>query len=1001
MDLIGTIGFLSSLLTIVDVGGTGFKALKNWVKKKRLDIWDIDDPVIAAWFDKFKSQMKDVYEDHIFNDEEIQEIIDGFFKENSSLHIDYEDKKDLEAVLTAILRKYNEYTKSLMSPGERVIVNEAKKDTEKILGKLNHISVERDNIQNGFSGGEEPAVSVNSGDPTKEVRFTNKDRIIPFTLSKANATQGDTYVRREDLLIKIANALKAQEGQKGVVFLSGIGGCGKSELARAYSYEHKDEYEEIFWLTCNKGNNSGLMDMMSAADTLREVKKRDTAAFTDKVLIIVDNCDSENEELFNDLECSTGKAPILVTTRLSRVGSYEHIISVESDDPGEYAYAVFEKNYCHKPRWKEKRVIEAEEVDAVKAICKKVQYNTMVVSMIGIRLREDDGGLTIKKCADRIERGLGKITGKIKYSKDQQQRNEEMRDILRFLFSDILSYSFSEEQKQVMTVLSLMPAKWVDRDYLFPLLKGPEGEGDYAFETEELLDRGWLQGDNVRVSIHSLIFEAISAQDSLILIRQSDFFSRLLYHYLGMDDRHLGNEHSLINAILDEDEEVPIELKLIVGAFIDSEKINKNPFIEIYDDVNEGYLAYLNRDGQREFLYMDLAKKDYCSIMEVPSITCCDAGAYLVKVFNIEKPYTLDLTDSLCGNEIVSIRNGACQRDRYLNELIFPKKLKSIGCDAFIDCINLTGELKLPESLESIGDFAFNDCIELSGELKLPESLTSIGNGAFYGCGGLSGELKLPEKPISIGEWAFYDCYGLSGELKLPEGMTSIGDRVFDGCSGLSGELKLPESLVSIGDSAFYGCGGLSGDLKLPENLTSIGGYAFNGCSGLNGKLKLPSGLTSIAESVFNECSGLIGDLKLPENLTSIGDHAFDGCSGLSGELKLPESLTSIGDYAFSDCSGLSGELKLPESLTSITDAVFYDCRGLNGELKLPKSLTSIGDYAFYDCSGLHGELKLPESLTSIGDYAFAYCSGLRGKLRLPCSLANIGIAVFRGCKFK
>lgn len=49
----------------------------------------------------------------------------------------------------------------------------------------------------------------------------------------------------------------------------------------------------------------------------------------------------------------------------------------------------------------------------MKAICKKVQYNTMVVSMIGIRLREDDGGLTIKKCADRIERGLGKITGKI------------------------------------------------------------------------------------------------------------------------------------------------------------------------------------------------------------------------------------------------------------------------------------------------------------------------------------------------------------------------------------------------------------------------------------------------------------------------------------------------------------------------------------------------------------------------------------------------------------
>ena len=51
MDLIGTIGLLSSLLTIVDVGGTGFKALKNnylrqfeysYVKTKK-DVEDIEN----------------------------------------------------------------------------------------------------------------------------------------------------------------------------------------------------------------------------------------------------------------------------------------------------------------------------------------------------------------------------------------------------------------------------------------------------------------------------------------------------------------------------------------------------------------------------------------------------------------------------------------------------------------------------------------------------------------------------------------------------------------------------------------------------------------------------------------------------------------------------------------------------------------------------------------------------------------------------------------------
>ena len=40
--------------------------------------------------------------------------------------------------------------------------------------------------------------------------FTNKDLIIPFTMSKANGAQGGTYVPREDLLIKIEKSFKTE-----------------------------------------------------------------------------------------------------------------------------------------------------------------------------------------------------------------------------------------------------------------------------------------------------------------------------------------------------------------------------------------------------------------------------------------------------------------------------------------------------------------------------------------------------------------------------------------------------------------------------------------------------------------------------------------------------------------------------------------------------------------------------------------------------------------------
>lgn len=62
--------------------------------------------------------------------------------------------------------------------------------------------------------------------------FTNKDLIIPFTMSKANGAQGGTYVPREDLLSKIEESFKSER----IVFLSGMGGCGKSELAHIFSF---------------------------------------------------------------------------------------------------------------------------------------------------------------------------------------------------------------------------------------------------------------------------------------------------------------------------------------------------------------------------------------------------------------------------------------------------------------------------------------------------------------------------------------------------------------------------------------------------------------------------------------------------------------------------------------------------------------------------------------------------------------------------------------------
>ena len=137
--------------------------------------------------------------------------------------------------------------------------------------------------------------SIPTDQPKKQ--FTNKKLIVPFTKSDANEAQGGTYVPREDLLEKISDCYRSQTGKKRMAFLSGMGGCGKSELAKAYAERHSEEYDEIFWLTCKDGVDQDLMGLMADADTLCVPEKEDISRFSDKVLIIVDNCNSNNARL--------------------------------------------------------------------------------------------------------------------------------------------------------------------------------------------------------------------------------------------------------------------------------------------------------------------------------------------------------------------------------------------------------------------------------------------------------------------------------------------------------------------------------------------------------------------------------------------------------------------------------------------------------------------------------------------------------------------------------
>ena len=138
MDLTTAIGLISSVVTLEEAGRSWVLIIKDRLKRKEIDVndWDSDVPLIQACLDKFKTEMGNKYKEHIFSEEEIQEIIRGFFDPNRELRIGFEEKKQITQIIEDILYAYNEYTKSLMSSGERVLHNTLSADFSKIMNKL-------------------------------------------------------------------------------------------------------------------------------------------------------------------------------------------------------------------------------------------------------------------------------------------------------------------------------------------------------------------------------------------------------------------------------------------------------------------------------------------------------------------------------------------------------------------------------------------------------------------------------------------------------------------------------------------------------------------------------------------------------------------------------------------------------------------------------------------------------------------------------------------------
>ncbi len=197
----------------------------------------------------------------------------------------------------------------------------------------------------------------------------------------------------------------------------------------------------------------------------------------------------------------------------------------------------------------------------------------------------------------------------------------------------------------------------------------------------------------------------------------------------------------------------------------------------------------------------------------------------------------------------------------------------------------------VPDDVTAIGEQIFGKYKGYINEVILPDSVKTIGKQAFYSCTSLTA-ITLPDSIELVGEKAFAETPWLA-EMQADSPLLIINGLLIDG-NAAKGDVVIPEGVTSILGNAFYMNTEIT-SVSIPEGVQNIGANAFNGCTAL-ADMTLPESMRTIQTQAFADTA--LTQLTIPKNVKTIGDEAFINCKSLP-EVTVCGTDTEIGTEAF------------------------------------------------------------------------------------------------------
>jgi len=338
------------------------------------------------------------------------------------------------------------------------------------------------------------------------------------------------FVCRKSELEGIHESLK----KESYVILEGMGGIGKTELAKRYTQRYKDDYDFVQLVTFNGSLESTIATSLSFDNFDKAMDDWYTKTYGDQAvskmyeakiaflkkdkedekhtLIIIDNYDPP--ELYDGKfdEFVSANYRIIFTSRNALRGKARLKIGAMHDkaDLLDLFYA-----YYDSPK------LAPEDEATVNDIIDLVLGHTMTVMLIASTMRQ--GEKTPKEMLERLQNSLDpRLRTEIAVDKEglsDEDRKQVMYGHIKTLF-DMEKIKPDVDYSYIMTNMALVPYEGLKKkDFYEYALKGHyESQGHidaYYDDLDYLIDRYWVQSSDGKVSLHPVISDVVYKDEDL------------------------------------------------------------------------------------------------------------------------------------------------------------------------------------------------------------------------------------------------------------------------------------------------------------------------------------------------------------------------------------------------------------------------------------------------------------------------------------------------------